>query len=188
MHMYCPVVREMVAIEEACCRCLFWDDGVCLAGPRKTSGQGPGLPSHRKRMAADRRLARRGGGGLRLPTVWEKWPGGTGEDVHAPTRQDDQQTSDGGDETHSFQSVEPTPWEYDPAPDVGPAVDERTGDATAGEMEMHEDTALPDAPSSMPGLPPGIGEPADGLGPGKAVPPGGPEPGFPGDGNAPGLP
>ena len=69
--IFCPLEEEKVDVMSVCGDCKLWDGMRCCFGhDRKVT-----FRTVRKRRSFFRRLRspRRGGRGLRVPTVWEKW-------------------------------------------------------------------------------------------------------------------
>jgi len=69
--MYCPVEEEKVDVRSVCGDCELWDGRRCCFGHDSRAT----VRTLRGRLSSLRRMKspRRGGRGLHVPPVWEKW-------------------------------------------------------------------------------------------------------------------
>lgn len=73
--VYCPVEKDMVDERHHCGHCPFWDGLMCTVGDGLHSTRRAGsITRYLRRFVKGMRRPRRGGRGLRVPPVWERWP------------------------------------------------------------------------------------------------------------------
>jgi hypothetical protein len=83
----CPLMNEIVRVEKSCRLCPQWNGVRCGLITERRTGRFRGiLQGFLKTVEMARRLGRKGGRGLRVPLVWEKWPqaGARGETPGEP--------------------------------------------------------------------------------------------------------
>lgn len=187
LWMFCPLVGDRVKVALVCAKCDYWTGERCLYPSPKRARK-----LHLSKYRVKRPRMRKGGRGLRIPPVWEKWPDPqnpeniTGEIPDIPEGPDyDVAGLLAGDEDFG-----PEPWEKKvSASEEGetfPSEPEIEVKSDAGGLpQLPEPAPTPKLPSVEPPVNPLPGVPL--ASPGKIVPLT-EEPGSPDLNEPPGLP